>query len=1234
MKLKNKIILSLSVGLVSIIPVIILTSCSSKNNEYIPDTTPSTLDANLVKNENVFSIGTFNSRIVNEEKRQLQTEYYDSEIYKKYHENYNFRYPGQDFNYEQNNQNIFTNNSNPNDTINGCEVVYNERVTNENGEYINANGEVVTEEDQKIKYNNPDWICNEIKKGTFKKHLAADKFFLNDVSKIKSVTKEFEVSTAVRGDLTLGLFVPAGEEIEITFDDETWDLIKNRKNCVDFVINQNMWDNKVSTDTGRISNRYPFIETHFGQNTITGQTFKIGSPFGGGLSIDIRDSITKPDEIPLYSQIQNLKFTVKGAIPCIYYQDGITTEKEWFDQLQKASNNEIAPVLQAWSPYFSLSIGFNGLNTIGGRNIKDLIYPVNSFKKWNDFLYLSNYLAGVDLSNSVKRLNMEFCDDIWGGAGAWGGGMSFYCPTNWGVNSIFYSEPEEVFNAGNSWGVFHEINHNFQQDNALFSKRTHGETNQVTAFNLSIISDITRFRNEVNFSGENVNKNYDIGWPYLDTPYSIMKQLRYKGSCDEYPIYSILLFFLGSKNYAEYVRDDVRNHPANAQGWTGLSEIARLSDTFKINMWPAFETYSRYWNDWVTSYSAANSNEKQIIDRLNAQYKGVDFVANQYACGSYLYNSETNEYTYTNDILPAFEIPPHNPYTFDFENMIVSTNENFNFTSIKFPNKTKLGGKLELDPNNNKKLIYTPNNAKSNEIDEFDISIIPGNWNNKPTNYVDEYKFKIKVRQEINSAVLETYPVLSTKNANQAFEELNSKEPNYKIATKFNTVLFEDTQIRGIKIKYKFVAPKDGYYKFENKYDDYIKVFVNGEQVYNENHDTPKFKQTYAKQMKKGEVLNFENQIINTGGAGGFDLNIKYNTVENSPETDQVLDKMVNILSSYVNFDNNTNKYLELLTDPKYKYKPRQINREIFNRSLTAACNLSTYSIMPDIIEPENYEINAKNKENNKVVKAEILNEFNDDIVEIWSQDKPASLEVNLIFKQKKHLASFYLAGRTNNWTNARPTKIKITGYDDNEQTLNPTILYEGDYGTQFNDRLSTVSKLNLSNPKTVKSVKVEMDNELMVNGPKSALSIKWIRFSSAKFLSLSNSFGFNNPLMNLTQGWSFRKNDELNSSALNNLYVNSIDINNKISFTLNNCSGFEIIGQWSDKNDTVFDIYVNGKLFNVHKKKNNKVVYNDSLFHYVANNPQKFKIEIVSKTKDPLYLNYVMTFGDSTYLS
>ncbi|MDE5599617.1 MAG: hypothetical protein K2I49_01655, partial [Ureaplasma sp.] len=388
-----------------------------------------------------------------------------------------------------------------------------------------------------------------------------------------------------------------------------------------------------------------------------------------------------------------------------------------------------------------------------------------------------------------------------------------------------------------------------------------------------------------------------------------------------------------------------------------------------------------------------------------------------------------------------------------------------------------------------------------------------------------------------------TYPILTKSNANDLFNELDSLKPNYVTASKFNTVLFSDSQKRGAKFKYKFVAPKDGFYKFENTYDDYIKVFVNDELVYREDRFTNQFKKTYEKEMKKGEVIEFENQIINTGGSGGFDLKIKYRQSENDTNEEE-LDKMSNIISPTLNDNFN---YLELLNDSKYKYKIREINREIFNKSLTSIHNLSTYSLKDSIIESYTLTSPGRNVDN--------LKNYNDTIVEIWGPNNgnPASLELNFSFDTPQYLSSIYVAGRTNNWTNARPSKIKVLGYADDSDS-DEIVLYDGDYGNQFGDRFSDISKLNFTNPKTVKRAKVILINENMISGNQSCISLKWVKLSNYKFIKMSNSYGFNNPLMNVSSGWSFRENDDFNSSALSNLYVNSIDEKNKITFTLNNC--------------------------------------------------------------------------------
>lgn len=193
------------------------------------------------------SIGIYDIKPISTYKRNVQKEVYETELMKKYHKDYGFVYPGYNRNYEIGRNRYFTNNSGQ--EIDGLELVYNERV------YDN------------IKYNDQGWIRQEIAIGTFKKHPATDYFFKNDISNIDAQKTHFTLSTAIKGPYGTGLYVPIGEIIKITFDDQTWDLISNNNwNGMSIVINQNFWDNKPAPKYGQISNRYLFLQTHFDIN--------------------------------------------------------------------------------------------------------------------------------------------------------------------------------------------------------------------------------------------------------------------------------------------------------------------------------------------------------------------------------------------------------------------------------------------------------------------------------------------------------------------------------------------------------------------------------------------------------------------------------------------------------------------------------------------------------------------------------------------------------------------------------------------------------------------------------------------------------------------------------------------------------------------------------------------------------------------------------------------------------
>lgn len=1150
-----------------------------------------------VKTDIVTSLGFSEREVLDEKDRNVQTKYYEPELWKQYHKDYGFIYPGYNRNYEQGNNRYFTNANG--DQIDAKELVFNERLPDGR------------------KYNDPSWIKEEIAAGTFKKHPAADNFYQNDISKIKSQTTAFTASTVVTGEYVTGLYAPPGEVVTLKFDDPTWNqIVSSNWTGLEIVINENFWDNRASNDSGGISNRYPFLESIFRIDTIN-QSIQFGSPFGGGISLWIQSHLTNNSSFPVNPSNGSLSFTISGAIPCMYYQDGVTTKEEWEQQKQKVIDQQLAPIIQAMGPYHSLTLPFTGLNQAGWTDVKKLIYPNETFKKWNDFLYLSNYYASRDLNNNISRLNMEFCDDIWGGAGAWGGGMNFYCPTSWGVTAFFSSKPIEVFNSGSSWGVFHEINHNFEQNSAIFKKNTHGETNQVTAFNLSVISDAGRLRSDINYSGERNKDNHNLGWSRLNNPFVTIYDVVRNKKADEYPIYSILLFMFGSKWYSDYLRWDVVNHPNTMDGWNGFDEIKTMSEFFKLDLWPAFFDYGKYWNDtWPVSTSEITLEQQQVIEELNSKYPAADFVANHYASGNYVYDSQNKQFVYGGDVISPFEIIAGQPYVFDLNKFVISTNINFNWSNLKFNPTTKNGGALTYDSESKKLTYIPPNNV--NDVDEFDISIIPGDWANKPKNYVPEYKFKIKVRQVINEPHLTLYQDFRQPNLplSNLFDSMIKKElPIYyqQPMVDFETNQFTDkTKKQGIKVDFNFIAPQSGNYIFRSKYDDAVRMFVNDKLEFSDDVWKNNFNEVYSKHLNKGDILHFEFYVINTNGIGKFD----FETIVDGNSVDQ-MDYMLS--PNYANYVGKQTPY-QAVTNKDYHFKTRTIDKHVFTSDLTSSANLSDYQQPIIEADPSNYILTSKYGKNVKN-----LNDYGTNYLELWNSDHApgqAASEFETIFKTPEKIASLYFGHRTNNHPNARATNIKVTGYSSNDDK-DGTVLYDGEYGEQFSDRGRPYSILNLDKPMIVKKIKIEA-----YNTKQDGLIWQWFRMSPIKYHKIKGSIPVNYDQLNYSGGWEFKNNDDENTSPINNIYTKSTSGGDTLEFNLKNSNGFNIIGKSTSK-PTKINVYVNGKKINNSPViiSSNKTIYNHLLYLYSLDAPQDLNVKIEHLDNNPLYLDFIMKF-------
>lgn len=150
--------------------------------------------------------------------RKVQTASYQTAITAKYGNA--FRYPAFDFSYEQGADGMqgFYQDING-ERVNAMDLVYNERV-----QWQNSAGELQT-----TKYNDVNFILNEIRNGTFKKHPAADRMFAQQISPdAKAISKGFAIGGNIKGPNPLGLYLAPGEVATITFSQKTVDLMKKQ----------------------------------------------------------------------------------------------------------------------------------------------------------------------------------------------------------------------------------------------------------------------------------------------------------------------------------------------------------------------------------------------------------------------------------------------------------------------------------------------------------------------------------------------------------------------------------------------------------------------------------------------------------------------------------------------------------------------------------------------------------------------------------------------------------------------------------------------------------------------------------------------------------------------------------------------------------------------------------------------------------------------------------------------
>ncbi len=1233
-----------------------------------------------IENFNNSSIKVTNSNVP----RKINNEYYQTDLLTQYEAD-GFKYPSYDYNYEKGQNSIL--NLPGGGTLDMSNAVMDERVTLEGKTY---------------KYSDAEFIRKEIQKNELKKHPAAKGFHEKKLSDSQNaVTKSFSLQSSVRGMTSLGLYAPAGEVCELTFSEETYQqMVKQDINNFKIVINQSYWDNYKKPNTGQISTRYPYVYTEFTVSLYDldyNHSYQFATPFGGTISVEINSSLQSPSYSNIYKSYKNYDFTVSGAVEMLSYFHGLTTESDWNAQIAKVKDGTLsAPEMSIDFPFGSTNLAYSSLNQIAYTNIDDIIYPKTQVSKWNDFLILSEYFASRDISNNIRKLNFRFNDDIWGGGAAWGGGDRISCPLSWAKSSFLIDTEWSLSN----WGMLHEINHNFQQNGAFFIGDSHGETNQLTMDSFSIISDTGRWRNLGNPTGEyNLN-----GWQRMSNLFSLIQWIKndnYNKNGNhtagngrpaqsageyEYQIYGLILFMIGSYNYANYARHDIAtDNGKDSNGYSaegGFYEILELSDYFKLDFWPALQRYSPIWYDdgqqteagsypdwdeyhkWPKDYNSATPEQKAQIDRLRTSYKSFDFIGNIYAAGMYMYNNDSGNYVYTNDTSAEFSIPAGKPYTFDFEKGINwlenDPNYKFSWSQIQFEPKTKLGGTLELDPTNNKKLIYTPPANSIGEIDEFDMAIVPDeDFLGRPSNYVPLYKWKIKVRQVPNAAVASTYvfPDNSYLDFYNLDKRINYMRDNANIISTDVTDLAQgginfankvDKDVPGgTRVKLNFIAPETGTYRFKVKYSFQIRMYKgfdeNAEKIY-ENTFYSKGGYTDINkefQLKKGEILPLDIFILS--GSSTKSGNYIYKEQKPCLDIKAILDGKENVVdfaSNIINPDavNLTNDPSQFVTDKKYHYSSHRnidlnkLQTSLFGLNVSRDVNTidtSKYTFQPVSAHSESGPVGFKN------IDAPLKKDDNH-YVEIWapknstSPDTDLVLEFNANFNTPTKIGSVNFYNRTDNWTSARPTNITIKDQNDN-------VLYDGKFGSQFADRSSSSTIINLDKVYEVTQLKFTVSNDTVINnnGKRTALIIDAITFTDQVALPVNKVISIQSPEIMPYGDWSFINNDQkVNISNVNGKSIKSSKNGDFIVFDIF-AEAFDIVGQKALGNSN-FDIYINDEFVANVNTDNPSTLENSILYSYTSKikGGEQMRVKIVNRSDKPLYLDYIQTYGKDVYLS
>lgn len=284
---------------------------------------------------------------------------------------YGFKYPSVDHNYLDKKNSMMNEGAN---VVDFAREVLDERVL---FKYGNGTNSIWTT------YGDSRYVESYTKENKHYKHPAADGLYINKISKVGAVTKQFNVKTSLKGAVSLGLFAAPGEPFTLTFDKETFNTLKSQDfKGLEVVVNENNFESysKVSSTAMRVTTRYPHTKSTF---TIdpkkideTKRTITFESPFGGMLSLNIKSRLFDQN-VDLTNNNSNwVNFEVSGALETLQYIQGETTQEAWESQIKKVKEGSIySSAVSLVGEFGSIIIPATGDKEFGGVKVDDMIYP-------------------------------------------------------------------------------------------------------------------------------------------------------------------------------------------------------------------------------------------------------------------------------------------------------------------------------------------------------------------------------------------------------------------------------------------------------------------------------------------------------------------------------------------------------------------------------------------------------------------------------------------------------------------------------------------------------------------------------------------------------------------------------------------------------------------------------------------------------------------------------------------